>query len=146
MGPGEECANPCRIRGADEATVAKQHHLTGLSISLVTRAERGALFVPLWLPWPPRDLVLLAALPPFSRSCCFHNFFLSDPQSYPSVIRPQLTERARRLRSALPASLQGIPSSLFCAHLRDLLRNLHGRKFFVFFVNMLTKLGGQGIW
>lgn len=31
MGPGEQCANPCRIRGADEAATRERHHLTGLS-------------------------------------------------------------------------------------------------------------------
>lgn len=42
VGPAEGCANPCRIRGADEAAARKQQHLTAPSRSAVTRTVHAA--------------------------------------------------------------------------------------------------------
>lgn len=82
VGPGEQCANPCRIRGADEAATRERHHLTGLSLSAVTRAEPGALFLLLWQPWPPCDPALLLAIP-LSRTAAAFVLFCQTFEAIP---------------------------------------------------------------
>lgn len=93
VGPGEQRANPCRIRGADEAATRDQHHLTGLSLSPVT----GLSLEPSWPPWPPCDPALLVAIPPSLTAAVFV-IFLPDPPSSPSVTWWRLTEKAERFR------------------------------------------------
>ena len=113
VGPAEECASPCEIRGDDgpgscQGTGSLDKHL----YFTVTRAEPGALSQLLQLPWPPCDPAHLVSIHPTLPSQLRFSYFLvrASELSLGHPVSPR-TE-GQRTKKPPTSPLEDTPSSL----------------------------------